>query len=248
MPRDHEESDGVLLNIWQVITLVGDVRQRADEIDGSELEAVLADAEALLIDAVSEASQRLGGPTRQRRGLRFWKTAYDTTSARVSSSGATSVIPFPGATISQIPPSFTFAESSTARTATPGGMSHRAWLSRLNSGETDTERPSALTRSLSTGTVRLLLLVVLAVLPMIAIQAWHERELHDERGEVISERVVNRVHQLASEIGELREGARQLLLAIAQLEPVKTPPARGLLNTAGEAEVPLPELQPAWGS
>jgi hypothetical protein len=69
--------------------------------------------------------------------------------------------------------------------------------------------------------VRLLLLVVLAILPMIAIQAWHERELHDERGEVVRERVVNRVHQLAAEIGELREGARQLLLAIAQLEPVK---------------------------
>jgi len=221
MPRDHEESDGVLLNIWQVITLVGDVRQRADEIDGSELEAVLADAEALLIDAVSEASQRLGGPTRQRRGLRFWKTAYDTTSARVSSSGATSVIPFPGAIISESGPSFISGEGATAKTGTTGGMSHSAQLSRLNSGRTETERPPSLTRSVSTGTARLLLLVVLAILPMIAIQAWHERELHDERGEVVRERVVNRVHQLAAEIGELREGARQLLLAIAQLEPVK---------------------------
>ena len=221
MPSDNEQRDSVLLNIWQVITLVGDVRQRADEIDGSELEAVLADAEALLIDAVSEASQRLGGPTRQRRGLRFWKTAYDTTSARVSSSGATSVIPFPGAMISQIPPSFPFAESAPARTSTTGGMSHPGRLPRLNSGGTETERPSSLIRSVSTGTVRLLLLVVLAILPMIAIQAWHERELHDERGEVVRERVVNRVHQLAAEIGELREGARQLLLAIAQLEPVK---------------------------
>src|SRR6516162_6826 len=220
MRSDNEQRDGVLLNIWEVITLIGDVRQRSDEIDGSELETLLAEAESLLIGAVSEASQRLNGPTRWRRGLRFWKTAH-APSAHVSSSGATSVIPFPGATISQIPPSSTFAESATARIATTGGTSHRTWLSRLNSGETQTERPSALTRSLSTGTVRLLLLAVLAILPMIAIQAWHERELHDERGEVISERVVNRVHQLASEIGELREGARQLLLAIAQLEPVK---------------------------
>jgi len=204
MPSDNEQRDGVLLNIWQVITLVGDVRQRSDEIDGSELETVLAEAESLLIGAVSEASQGRGGPTRQGRGLRFWKTAH-APSARVSSSGATSVIPFPGATISQIPPSSSFADSATARTATTGGMSHRTWLSRLNSGGTETEHLSALTRSLSTGTVRLLLLVVLAILPMIAIQAWHERELHDERGEVIRERVVNRVHQLAS----------------AQLEPVK---------------------------
>ena len=216
MRSDNEQRDGVLLNIWEVITLIGDVRQRSDEIDGSELETLLAEAESLLIGAVSEASQRLNGPTRRRHGLRFWKTSH-APSAHVSSS----VIPFPGATISQIPPSFTFAESSTARTATTGGMSHRAWLSRLNSGGTQTERPSALTRSLSTGTVRLLLLVVLAILPMIAIQAWHERVFHDERGEVIRERVVNRVHQLASEIGELREGARQLLLAIGQLEPVK---------------------------
>jgi len=70
-------------------------------------------------------------------------------------------------------------------------------------------------------TARLLLLVLLTVLPMTALQAWRERELRDERGDVIRERVVYRVHQLATEIGELREGARQLLLAIAQLEAVK---------------------------
>src|SRR5215472_2995427 len=221
MPSDNEHRDGILLNIWQVITLVGDVRRRSEEIDGSELETVLAEAESLLIAVVSEASQRLSGPTRQGRGLRFWKTAHDAPFARVSSSGATSVIPFPGAMISQIAPSFTFAESAPARTGTTGGMSHPTRLPRLNSGGTETERPPSLIRSASSGTVRLLLLVVLAILPMIAIQAWHERELHDERGEVVRERVVNRVHQLAAEIGELREGARQLLLAIAQLEPVK---------------------------
>src|SRR6516225_2654059 len=221
MPIDNEQKDGILLNIWQAIALVGGVRERSDEIDSSELETVLSEAESLLIGAVSEAAQRRGGPPRERRLLRFWKSAHDTPSDHVSWSGATSVIPFPGAAMSKTSSSLRFDESATARTATTGGMSHRAWLSRLNSGETETERPSALTRSLSTGTVRLLLLVVLAILPMIAIQAWHERELHDERGEVVRERVVNRVHQLAAEIGELREGARQLLLAIAQLEPVK---------------------------
>ena len=57
MPSNNEQRDGVLLNIWQVIALVGDVRQRSDEIDGSELETLLAEAESLLIGAVSEASQ-----------------------------------------------------------------------------------------------------------------------------------------------------------------------------------------------
>ena len=71
------------------------------------------------------------------------------------------------------------------------------------------------------GTFRLFLLVALALLPMIAIQAWHERDLRDERGGIIRERVIYRTQQLAAEIGELREGARQLLLAIAQLEAVK---------------------------
>ena len=70
-------------------------------------------------------------------------------------------------------------------------------------------------------TVRFLLLVVMAVLPMIAIQVWHERDLRNEREEVVQQRVVHKVQQLAAEIRELREGARQLLLAIAQLEVVK---------------------------
>jgi len=61
----------------------------------------------------------------------------------------------------------------------------------------------------------------MAVLPMIAIQVWQERDLRNEREGVVRQRVVHKVQQLAAEIRELREGARQLLLAIAQLEPVK---------------------------
>jgi class 3 adenylate cyclase len=70
-------------------------------------------------------------------------------------------------------------------------------------------------------TIRLLLLVIVAVLPMLAIQGWHEHDLRNEREGVIRQRVVHRVNQLAAEIGELREGARQMLLAIGQLEAVK---------------------------
>ena len=73
MPIDDEQKDDLLLNIWQAITLVGDVRERSDEIDPSELETVLTEAESLLIGAVSEAAQRPGGPTRHRRWLRFGK-------------------------------------------------------------------------------------------------------------------------------------------------------------------------------
>ena len=195
MPIDDEQKDGFLLNIWQAITLVGGVRERFDEIDPSELETVLTEAESLLIGAVSEAAQRPGRPTRHRRG-------------------ATSVIPFPGAMISGASPCLRLDESGATRTST-------ARFPRLNPERTETARPFQ-SRSVSIGrTARLLLLVLLTVLPMIALQAWHERELRDERGDVIRERVVYRVHQLATEIGELREGARQLLLAIAQLEAVK---------------------------
>ena len=50
---DNEEKDHYLLSIWQAMTLVGDVRERSDEIEPSELEAILAQAESLLVAAVS---------------------------------------------------------------------------------------------------------------------------------------------------------------------------------------------------
>jgi hypothetical protein len=222
MPIDNEQKDGILLNIWHAIALVGGVRERSDEIDSSELETVLSEAESLLIGAVSEAAQGRGGPPRQRRALRFWKSARDTPSDHVSWSGATSVIPFPGAVMSKASSSLRFDESTAPKTGTIAETSQPTRLARLNAGGGETQRPWFRTRSVSnTWTMRLLLLAFLAILPMIAIQAWHERELRNERGGVIRERVVYRVQQLAADIGELREGARQLLLAIAQLEAVK---------------------------
>ena len=62
VPSDNGEKEGFLLSIWQAITLVGDVRERSDELDSSELETVLAEAESLLIGAVSEVAHRPGGP------------------------------------------------------------------------------------------------------------------------------------------------------------------------------------------
>jgi Adenylate and Guanylate cyclase catalytic domain len=107
-------------------------------------------------------------------------------------------------------------------TAAQVPVSQPAQLPRLNPGGVEPKRPSFPHRGVPIGRIfRLLLLVSMAVFPMIAIQAWHERDLRNEREGVIRQRVVYRVHQFAVEIGELREGARQLLLAIAQLEAVK---------------------------
>jgi len=70
-------------------------------------------------------------------------------------------------------------------------------------------------------TVRLIILVLIAICPAIVIQAYNEYELRKAREADIREQVVQITKQFGEEIGELREGARQLLLALAQLTPVK---------------------------
>jgi len=70
-------------------------------------------------------------------------------------------------------------------------------------------------------TVRLIILVLIAVCPAILIQAYNEYELRKARETDIRQQVVQITKQFGEEIGELREGARQLLLALAQLTPVK---------------------------
>ncbi len=68
---------------------------------------------------------------------------------------------------------------------------------------------------------RLFLLVLIAVLPAIAIQAYNEYDLRKAREADIRQRVVQITTQFGEEMGELREGARQLLLALGQLPAVK---------------------------
>src|SRR5215468_9017804 len=70
-------------------------------------------------------------------------------------------------------------------------------------------------------TVRLIILVLIAVCPAILIQAYNEYELRKARETDIRQQVVQITKQFGEEIGELREGARQLLLALAQLTSVK---------------------------
>jgi signal transduction histidine kinase len=70
-------------------------------------------------------------------------------------------------------------------------------------------------------TLRLIILVLIAIFPAIVIQAYNEYELRKAREADIRQQVVQITKQFGEEIGELREGARQLLLALAQLTPVK---------------------------
>src|SRR5712671_19051 len=70
-------------------------------------------------------------------------------------------------------------------------------------------------------TVRLIMLVLIAVCPAIIIQAYNEYELRKASEADIRQQVIQITKQFGEEIGELREGARQLLLALSQLTPIK---------------------------
>jgi two-component system sensor histidine kinase/response regulator len=70
-------------------------------------------------------------------------------------------------------------------------------------------------------TGRLFLLVILAVVPALVIQAWNEYDQRIAREDDIRQHVIEITRQFGEEIGVLREGARQLLLALAQLDPLK---------------------------
>jgi signal transduction histidine kinase len=70
-------------------------------------------------------------------------------------------------------------------------------------------------------TARMFLLVLIAVLPAIGIQAYNEYYLRAARAEDIRQQVVQITKQFGEEMGELREGARQLLVALGQLPAVK---------------------------
>jgi hypothetical protein len=71
-------------------------------------------------------------------------------------------------------------------------------------------------------TGRLLMLVIFAVVPALVIQGWNEYDLRLAREADIRQQVVQTTKQFGEEIGELREGARQLLVALAQLNTVKS--------------------------
>src|ERR1700724_2879233 len=70
-------------------------------------------------------------------------------------------------------------------------------------------------------TGRMFLLVVIAVLPALVIQAVNEYALRTSREEDIRQRVIQITKQFGEEIKEQREGASQLLVALGQLDEVQ---------------------------
>src|SRR5436190_19728736 len=82
---------------------------------------------------------------------------------------------------------------------------------------------SMLQRGLRVGlTGRLFLLVILAVVPALVIQAWNEYDQRIAREGEIRQHVAEITKQFGGEIGVLREGVRQLLFALARFDPVKS--------------------------
>ncbi|HXC27855.1 MAG TPA: ATP-binding protein [Stellaceae bacterium] len=71
-------------------------------------------------------------------------------------------------------------------------------------------------------TARMCLLVFIAVLPALFIQAYNEYDLRASRADDIRQQVIQITKQFGAEMGELREGARQLIVALGQLSAVKT--------------------------
>jgi signal transduction histidine kinase len=69
--------------------------------------------------------------------------------------------------------------------------------------------------------LRLFILVVIAVLPAIVIQGYNEYDLRKAREADIRRQVIQTTRQFGEEIGELREGARQLLIALGELSAVR---------------------------
>jgi signal transduction histidine kinase len=70
-------------------------------------------------------------------------------------------------------------------------------------------------------TARMFLLVLIAVLPALGIQAYNEYDLRTARAQDIRQQAIQITKQFGEEMGELREGARQLLVALGQLSSVK---------------------------
>src|SRR5207237_7909499 len=70
-------------------------------------------------------------------------------------------------------------------------------------------------------TGRMFLLVVIAVLPALVIQAVNEYALRTSREDEIRQRVIQITKQFGEEIQAIRAGASQLLIALGELDEVQ---------------------------
>jgi Cache domain len=70
-------------------------------------------------------------------------------------------------------------------------------------------------------TLRLFLLALFAAVPAVLIQIWNEYDLRQARTVAVHEQVLRLAQSQNAEIERIVEGARQFLVALAQLPPVK---------------------------
>ena len=83
-------------------------------------------------------------------------------------------------------------------------------------------RPSLFRRWMQLSlTGRMFLLVVIAVLPALVIQAVNEYALRTSREDEIRQRVIQITKQFGEEIQAIRAGASQLLIALGELDEVQ---------------------------
>src|SRR6266446_5949337 len=86
-------------------------------------------------------------------------------------------------------------------------------------------------------TGRMFLLVVIAVLPALVIQAVNEYALRTSREDDIRQRVIQITKQFGEEIQAIREGASQLLLALGELDEVQRRDSLECRNTFAKLKV-----------
>ena len=71
-------------------------------------------------------------------------------------------------------------------------------------------------------TTKMVLLVLIAVMPALAIQSYNEYDLRKSREDDIRNKTIQITRQFGAEMGEIREGARQYLQVISQLPPISS--------------------------
>jgi two-component system sensor histidine kinase/response regulator len=86
-------------------------------------------------------------------------------------------------------------------------------------------------------TGRMFLLVVIAVLPALVIQAVNEYALRTSREDDIRQRVIQITKQFGEEIQAIREGASQLLVAVGELDEVQKRDGLECSNTFAKLKV-----------
>ena len=69
-------------------------------------------------------------------------------------------------------------------------------------------------------TLRLVLMAVIAALPAVGLQFWNEHDLRGVRTQELQEQVLRLARQQSAEIDRLAEGARQFLVALAQIPQI----------------------------